>query len=332
VRRASTNAALVVGSTVAAILVVELMIRLVGLPPEFGRLLSLYGMPTREVDGVVLWDTHEIERRLEEEDIERAVASDSFKILGLGDSIMFGVGLPAEQTYLARAGRILADNSRAPVEILNMAIPGYNTVQENAVHQEFGERVRPDLVIVHYWADDTRQYRVFGGYVVDFGDMLIDGGLVQALPLPHALNDFLLVNSRLYALLTHIVVANSRNTEPSDFQRAAAPMREIHDRAVATGGRLLVLASPGLDGERPYPNRDLFSLRKLGEGHGFEVIDLTEWLGDTDAASVAMDPVHFNAEGHRILAERLAAYLLERDLQDGARPIADRNGAAPGGR
>jgi len=182
VRRASSNLALVVAGVFVALLLAELAIRVVGLPTQFGRLISLYGLEPRETDGVVLWDSHELEQRYGDEDLARFErATDAVKIVGLGDSIMFGVGQPAEATYLAHASRLLSEHSPRPVEILNLAIPGYNTAQENAVHAEISDRLRPDLVLVHYWADDSRQYRYFRGYVVPFGDMLDDGGRWQAL-------------------------------------------------------------------------------------------------------------------------------------------------------
>ncbi len=314
--RLLTNSALVVGSTLVSILLCELLLRVVGLPPGFGRLIALYGVPTREVEGVVLWKARETARCCDEEELERiAATTDTFKVVGLGDSIMFGVGLSASDTYLARAREIVARRSERPVEILNLAIPGYNTVQENAVYEELSERLRADLVIVHYWADDSRQYRYFGGYIVDFGDMLEDGQRVQALPVPAVVNDFLLTHSKLYALATHLAVVHRRVDSANDFARVAKPMVAIHERARAAGGRLLVLASPGLDGDRAIANSDLASLRRLAKEHGFEVIDLAQWLGDVAVETVAMDACHFNAAGHEILGERLAEYLLEHDLK-----------------
>jgi hypothetical protein len=53
----------------------------------------------RTVNGVVLWQAHDPRARAE--DIARAAAADdAFTVLGLGDSIMYGVGQTKEQTYL----------------------------------------------------------------------------------------------------------------------------------------------------------------------------------------------------------------------------------------
>jgi len=318
-RRITGNVLLVLLSSLLAIGLAEFLSGRVGLPPGFGRVHPLDGAPTREVDGVVLWD--HAQPRVDDVAQSAPPDGDAFVVLGLGDSIMYGVGLAVEQTYFEHARRALAEQGR-DVRLFNLATPGFNTMQENAAHEEIAERLNPDVVIVHYWEDDARQYRVFDGQVVDFGDMDRDGELIQALPLPRAVNEFLLLHSRVYRLLTYFLVTSGREAAPSDWSRVAAPLEEIAHRTARSGGRLVVLASPGLDRAKPTPNSDLFSLRKLAERHGFELIDLAEWLDGVDSSTVAMDACHLNAEGHRILGDRLARYLLTRDLlePEGAAP------------
>jgi len=299
--------ALVLAATLAGLLVAEGLARWIGPEPGYGRLFSLGEAPTRVVDGVTLWS--EARPRAGDEDVARAAAGDGVTVLGLGDSIMYGVGLGPEETYLERARRALVEGG-ASIEILNLAVPGYNTQQEDAVHKELGDRLRPDVVLLHYWDDDGRTYRVAGGYVVDIGDMSADGRLVvRALPLPAALNDFLLVHSRLYELLTRWAVERDRRAAPSDFGRVAPALSDLNRRVTAAGGKLVVLASPQLDGARPRPSGDLPLLRRLGAAEGFAVVDLSEWLPDVDSAAIRFDHCHFNAEGHRLLGERLAEYL-----------------------
>ncbi len=318
--RLLANVALAIASVLLAIGIAEFASGLVPLPPGFSRVHSLQGSPTREVGGVVLWQ--HAEPRADVESLSAARVDGVFQILGLGDSILFGVGLAADQTYLEEARRSLAESGRE-VRIINLATPGFNTMQENAAYAEVADRVAPDLVIVHYWADDARQYRVFDGHVVDFGDMDENGDPIQALPLPRAVNEYLLLHSRVYRLVTYLLVARQGNPAAADWNRVAEPLLEIHRRAARQGARLLVLASPGLARQRPEPNPDLFSLRRLAQMHDFEVLDLAEWLAGVSAASVAMDPVHFNAEGHRILGERLVQYLLRRDLNGETDEVAD---------
>jgi lysophospholipase L1-like esterase len=309
------RAALAAAGVVVALLIAEVLARVLGINPGYGRLLALGDTPMRTVGGVVLWQDHD--PRAGEDDIARAASDrDAFTILGLGDSIMYGVGQPKDHTYLEQARQKLAQRSPRRVDVVNLAVPGFNTAQENAVHLELGDRLQPNLVLLHYWSDDARWYRVVGGYVVDVGDMSADGRLVvRALPIPPALNDFLLVHSRLYEILTQAVLAYDRRATVADWSRISTPLLALHDRVKRAGGRLVVLASPDLEGEASRPNNDLPSLRRLGAEHGFEVIDVNEWLQGADVAAVRMDGCHFNAEGHRIVGEHLADYLLAHDLK-----------------
>jgi lysophospholipase L1-like esterase len=313
---AVSNFAVAALSAAVALLIAEGIARLAGVGPRFGQLIYVRGVPTRTVDGVPLWD--DADPRCDEADVERAARDRSaFTILGLGDSIMFGVSQTKDATYLEQARREIAQRSKRRVEILNLAVPGFNTMQENAVYREIEPRFTPKLVLVHYWTDDVHQYRVVGGYVVDLGNVSEEDGrlVVRAIPLPPRLGDFLLVHSRLYDLLTQVVIALRREDIADDWSRVAAPLKEIQERAQRSGARLVVLASPLLDGPLPRPNSDLERLREFGAANGIEVVDLSTWLDGHRSEDVALDMCHFNAVGHRLIGERLAEYLLAHDLK-----------------
>lgn len=311
---------LVGGGILTAFLLMEIAARLIGIPPYYGNLMPLEGVPTRTVEGVELWSSKH--PRASAEEIQRAASNHgAFLIVGLGDSIMYGYSGPGsteDDTYLEQARRLLARRSSRPVEIINLAVPGYNTRQEDAAYKERENELRPNLVIVHYWINDARQYRVVGGYVVDYGDVSDDGRfVVRALPLPPRLSDFLLLHLRLYDLLTHWVVERHRAAEPTDWDEVVGqPLASIDARVRRAGGRLLILASPDLTGTSPRPIVDLPALRRFAEPRGIEVIDVSQWLAGVASAEVVLDDrVHFNPEGHRIVGERLADYLLQHDLK-----------------
>lgn len=308
------NLTLAAAATIAAILVAEIVARLLGINP-YGGLPRFGDTPVRTVDGVVLWD--DATPRAGRGDVARAAATPgAFVVLGLGDSIMYGVRLAKDDTYLEQARRVLAGRTKRPVEIVNLAVPGYNTLQEDAVYRELGDRLAPNVVLLHYWSDDARMYRAIGGYVVDFGDLSADGRLVaRALPIAPALNDTLLLHSRLFQLLTQAVVAYDRRAVVADWSRVAEPLAAINARVRHTGGRLVVLASPDLGGEAALPNGQLPTLRELGAKEGFDVVDLAAWLDGGRAEDVRIDGCHFNAEGHRRIAQHLADYLLANDLR-----------------
>jgi len=94
---ARTNAVLLIGATLTTLALTELLARGLGVAPRFGQLIFVRAVPTRVVDGVPLWSVEN--PRYGPEDLRRvADASDAFEIIGLGDSIMYGVGLAKEET------------------------------------------------------------------------------------------------------------------------------------------------------------------------------------------------------------------------------------------
>lgn len=313
---ALTNVGLLLLSVAAALLIAEGLARLTGVGSRFGQLIFVRGVATRTVDGVPLWsDAHP---RYDSDDIRRAASDpEAFTIVGLGDSIMYGVWQTKEDTYLEQARRELAQRSNRRIEVLNLAVPGYNTMQEDAVYAELDARIKPRLVLVHYWNDDVHQYRVVGGHVVDLGNVSEEEGrlVVRALPLPPRLGDFLLVHSRLYDVLTQAVIALGRKDTPYDWSRVAEPLERIQARARQSGARLVVLASALLDKPLPQPNNDLARLREFAAGRGIEVVDLSTWLQGHRSEEVGLDMCHLNAAGHRLIGERLAEFLLENDLR-----------------
>ncbi len=306
--------ALAAAATVVALLVAEVVARLLGINP-YGGMPRFGDTPVRTVDGVVLWD--DASPRASRDDVARAAATPGvFTVLGLGDSIMYGVRQPKEDTYLEQMRRMLTERTARPVAVINLAVPGYNTLQEDAVYRELGDRLTPNVVLLHYWSDDARMYRAIGGYVVEFGDMSADGRVVaRAFPIAPALNDMLLLHSRLFQLLTQAVVAYDRRAVVADWSRVAEPMIAVNERVRKSGGRLVVLASPDLFGDAARPNGELPTLRELGTAHDFEVIDLAPWLDGEPAESVRIDGCHLNADGHRRIAAHLTEYLLAHDVR-----------------
>ncbi|MHC5210487.1 MAG: SGNH/GDSL hydrolase family protein [Planctomycetota bacterium] len=80
---------------------------------------------------------------------------DTVTIVGLGDSVMFGYGVPDGQDYLSRLEVML--NKRHPEKTwrcINTAVPAYNTVQEVETLKTKALAFQPDLVILGLVTND----------------------------------------------------------------------------------------------------------------------------------------------------------------------------------
>jgi hypothetical protein len=82
------------------------------------------------------------------------------RILGIGDSGMFGWNTVQGEPYLAVLEESLARRGGAAWEVLNLGVPGYNTRLEVEALRAKGLAYRPDVVVVG-WCDNDFQLPFF---------------------------------------------------------------------------------------------------------------------------------------------------------------------------
>ncbi len=78
-----------------------------------------------------------------------------FRVVCIGDSRVFGLGLPAEETYPKQLERILRERrpGRA-VEVINAGVPGYTSREGAVLVREVLPAFSPDLVIASFGHND----------------------------------------------------------------------------------------------------------------------------------------------------------------------------------
>ncbi len=82
----------------------------------------------------------------------------TFRIVVLGDSMSFGQGAPQEGVWPRVMEAKLAEARPAGIdviEVINLSVPGYNTLQELAQLREVGLGLHPDLVVVGFFYNDV---------------------------------------------------------------------------------------------------------------------------------------------------------------------------------
>ncbi len=90
------------------------------------------------------------------EPIESPKPPGQARIIVLGDSIIFGLGLALEDTYAVSLETLLKNKYNWPdVKVINMGVPGYNTQQEEAFLKMKGFDLQPDLVILGFCSNDS---------------------------------------------------------------------------------------------------------------------------------------------------------------------------------
>lgn len=237
------------------------------------------------------------------------------RILVLGDSVTFGTGVLAEETFSKRLeARLNAPDGGRHYEVVNSGVIGYNTVQERARLEQLGPRLAPDVVLLMFVVNDLLDTFSIFDHQYEPTD--------SSAPL----KKWLRRNSRLYRfyqnvswrLLDGLRKDPNRPELPRDHQRLLEREAEIVRIAQITHARgaqfFLALYPDNLyqqvspDGAgRQITVRE--ALLAFARAHAFPVLDLTEVIGDVrDPRARVMrlreDP-HPSPTGHQAIADAL---------------------------
>lgn len=264
---------------------------------------------------------------------------DRIRVLMLGDSFTWGVGVENDETYSAELTRL-----DPRIEAINTGVNGYGTNQELLLLVEDGLRFAPDVVVVaFFWNDVNRSRPAFE---------LTDGGIVYPGPLPEELwrqaNEtkrdrrtwlrysylYRFVSDRIKLVRTSIRYRfgleelDESKLKESEFDYAwavtLATLAETRRVAEANGAEMLLMVIPdqaqvepdayvlGLD-EREY--RVQPRLAAFAEAEGIAYLDLLPALREArerggEALYYRLDR-HLRPAGQRVVAEQLHAKLAE---------------------
>jgi hypothetical protein len=87
--------------------------------------------------------------------ISKAKPKDTLRILCLGDSVTFGLGVDEESTFVALLERQLNERSGARhTEVLNGAVPGWGGMDELLYLRDEGMSLEPDVVLLVFIPND----------------------------------------------------------------------------------------------------------------------------------------------------------------------------------
>lgn len=116
--------------------------------------------PNGRVDNVVYTWGHATERNrfgFRDRDFAAPKPEGTFRIMVLGDSITWGVGLPAEKRYTNLLEGFLRDVAPGlGAEVLNFSMPGIGTSHEAALLHVYQDVVDPDMVVVGFCLNDPQ--------------------------------------------------------------------------------------------------------------------------------------------------------------------------------
>jgi hypothetical protein len=241
------------------------------------------------------------------------------RVLLVGDSITFGIGLGLPDTLSVQLAARLAEGGGAWC-VINVAQPGYNGQQKREQALDGIAEFKPAVVVWQTWND--------AGVFVRAGDRAIDatrlgvdadGWPRSPVPLPTALHHAAFIGSAAWRYAT-LALATQDDARQRALWRTFVPaaLDDVKAAAAAQGGRTLVWLAPNLSApfdeqvSQRVPGEGYGAVVDWGEAAGVPVLDPADAWRGVDPATLGIDTCcHFNPTGTGRLAALLAGPVRE---------------------
>ncbi len=260
-----------------------------------------------------------------DEDVPIDKPPGEFRVLALGDSVMFGQGVPEEQTLAWRLEDSLGQASPGGAQVINTGVAGYSVFHYLAFLETEGFDYEPDLVLLAFGKNDILSQqdldvlRDHAERGLKFGLGTLGGKLRRRSAVFHALNGFWYrIESRWKPVPRALSYA-----DPGASDDAWTYTLEALDRiAVITAERgvpLVFIVFPyqkeAVSGEVEASGPRLDTLRSR---HEFHLVDLQPTFAAHAGEGLFIDPAHPSGLANGYAADRILAYLREHGLVPGS--------------
>ncbi len=239
------------------------------------------------------------------------------RALFVGDSSVYGVGLPDERTFAQR----FAASFGGKVEALNGGVPGYSSTQALVMLRESWLETKPDLLVIGtLWSDNNF-------------DTFVDADLFARRP-PTWMR--LLVEHSAFA---RVLAGRGKAAQPIgwgpggqdtllaerrvDLATYAANLESMVDLVRERGGEPAFLILANVEDvfrhDRPWPWDPYRAvMRATAERHGAVLVETGPiWRANGGGRALLMDEMHPADQGAELIAQALAQALRERRWAEG---------------
>jgi hypothetical protein len=255
-------------------------------------------------------------------DLEHSIETPdaTFRILGLGDSYLWGQGVRYQDIVLTRLGRALdglADG--ITVETINTGISAFNTADERDLLAERGLAYDPDLVILFFVLNDvepdtSRRHQPMIEFFLNYTAITQQQDrLSRYSHLWGWARQRVLLARRADSYIRQSIT--SFVEDESKWRQSRHALDDIHRMTRARDIPLLVSIFPffhDLDGDYPFQIvHDV--VRTYCESQGIAVIDLRDAYREYRGPELWVHPIdqHPNEIAHAVAAKAIVAYLAE---------------------
>ena len=240
----------------------------------------------------------------------------TIRIVSLGDSRTFGWGLAEVETYSEVLGARLQETLRSKnkVEVINAGVNAWSYTQMHVYFREYALRYQPDFVLVadaNLWTQFSEKNSP--QFVKQFMSRVRLKNLLRRFAMYHYIVEVKLKEVyerqriKFIPVDPHqdILFKEQQQNDPSAFFREA--IEALCQLALSKGVKPVLIYLPALtELESKQASDILKAKRAVSQKLSIPLIDLTPELAPHGKALyLEADPVHLNAEGNRIVAQKL---------------------------
>ncbi|MBT3408360.1 SGNH/GDSL hydrolase family protein [archaeon] len=264
----------------------------------------------------------------------------TYRIIGLGDSVTFGANIDENETFLNILEEKLNYQSDKNFEVINAGVSAYNIIQYYISLKNKLMVYDPDLVILNFYQNDyipinfLKKYKNFNQTYNAGGNYKREEILAQNLagffPFPFKWNYFLLKNFAFYRFL-NIKSYNIASKINSDYYIPDAytylngiePVKEnkqalldIIELSKKEKFDLIIVVHPNLEKE---DNNDKWIRTVPVQKYDVPTLDLYDHyisknVSPVELKRVPQDFIHPNVRGNKIIGEAIYDFLIYEDL------------------
>jgi len=265
------------------------------------------GIPMETRDGLVMW------RFARDDRPPPRPVKDGFRIVVLGDSVLFPVGVGDADGAARRLERLLDEHlDGGPYEVVNLAEPGFGTQQEERTLLDSGLPLRPDLVLVGVTPNDDQEFALENGQLTEVRFLRHMRGRRASGTLRELVWRSYLFN---WIWLAREATAD---VPPGDVDALVeAPLRRMHAAARSHGAAFAVMCFPDYGGPRKQrldPRRDRCRFQRIAAwaaAAGVPYLDLVDAEAPYESSALRADEIHRSVFGHEVDAVAIFDWLVD---------------------
>lgn len=254
-------------------------------------------------------------------DIEHSLSKpeNTYRILGLGDSYLFGEGVKFEDGCLTRLQRLLEKETPIgkKIEVINTGVSGFNTVNERDLLIHRGLAYDPDMIILHFILNDVEPDLFKEGLKLEFYTNYVS---IYMEP------DWLSKYSYFWgwARQRYLRTVSAKRyvkkciddylKDKSGWEECASALKDINNVCKNRGIKLLVVVFPFFyELHTNYPFQVIHNhLRNFCEATGIPILDLLPSYKKFNGPELWVHPIdqHPNEIAHETAAKAIFNYLM----------------------